>query len=188
MIGNAPLRAKISAGRTVWSATRRSPSVSCWSSLTSFCNYSEDNKSRYKLLDRPVRNTGACVIKCRQFNEKSSRTQELAIEPKYFAPPAALIDKDPKASTTSPFWSSSLASHRGRFLLFGGSRCKGFLISNKSSVNKSCLSVDTRECEYRRASSRSRTRWESSDIFSWSSWVDARTNLDWEIIRGYSAL
>lgn len=104
-------------------------------------------------------------------------TQELAMDPKYLAPPEALMDREPKASTISPFCSSSLTSLLGTLRWLGGSRCKGALIWRRSSTRRGCLSGETREWECLRPSSSSRTRLQRTEIFSWSSWVEARTKL-----------
>ena len=104
-------------------------------------------------------------------------THELAIDPKYFARPETLIDNDPKASTTSGLCSSSMEDWVGDVREPDGSLCKGALIRNRSSARRGWGSVEICECETRKESSRSRTRFASWDIFSCNSVVDAKTKL-----------
>lgn len=108
---------------------------------------------------------------------RAQLTQELAMDPKYLAPPEALIDREPKASTISPLCSSSLTSPLRMLRWQGGSLCRGALIWSRSSARRGCLSVETMEWDCLRASSSSRTRLQRTDIFSWSSCVDASTKL-----------
>lgn len=97
-------------------------------------------------------------------------TKELVAWPKKFVRPVSLMDNDPKESTTSPPCSSEPLSERP-------SRCMGALIRSSSSASKGCGVVEFWVWEARRPSSSSLTRVESSRIFSWRSWVEARTNL-----------
>lgn len=109
------------------------------------------------------------------------RTHEFAVVPKYFAPPERLMESEPKASTTSGLCSSSFITLPVAWLRKAGtSRWRGAFMRRSSSESNGCCSLDRWEWEERRASSSSRTRFASSEIFSWSSWVDARTNLGHE--------
>lgn len=105
-------------------------------------------------------------------------THEFAVEPKYFALPEMLMDNDPNASTTSGLCSSSFTDWNADGVREpDGSLCRGAFMRNKSSVRRGWVSVESCACDDRKESSRSRTRFANSEIFSCNSWVDANTNL-----------
>lgn len=87
------------------------------------------------------------------------------------------MDREPKASTTSGLWSSSFTTGALAFLSAGASRWSGAFMRRSSSVSNGWFSDDSCAWDVRSASSSSRTRVASSEIFSWSSCVEARTNL-----------
>jgi len=107
--------------------------------------------------------------------KRLERTHELAECPKYFERPVLLMDRVPKASTSSGLGSSSLIASCG---LCETSLCSGALILNSSSESRGCDCAEICPCEARKPSSSSRTRVASSEIFSCSSWVEANTNLE----------
>lgn len=176
-MGNDALRPKTSGGKMFWRFERRSFSSSS-SSGSSFCLvcyvlYINFEKGEYL----PARNTRRLLVS-RVTRYASSLTHEFAVDPKYFARPEMLMDNDPNASTTSGLCSSSFMEWLGDIRGLEGSLCNGAFIRSRSSVRSGCGSVESWEWEDLRESSRSRTRVDSSDIFSCSSVVDASTNLE----------